>query len=138
MRFLLLLVLWPLTEIALFVTIGGRIGLLATMAILLASFALGAWLIRQQGRDAMKQARLGLQSRDLGRGLFHVIAGVLLILPGFLTDILGLLLLLPPVQAGLARLILSRVQIRPQPSSVIDGEWSRLDDQAQPYDISKD
>ena len=147
MQFLLPLLLWPLIEIGLFVTVGGRIGFWATMAIIFGTFALGVVVIRMQGGGAMMRARQGLRAGqmptvDLGRGLFSVMAGVLLILPGFLTDILGLLLLLPPVRALLGGAILSRLGGRATSSTVtvIDGEWQRMDDprEHQMRDITKD
>jgi UPF0716 protein FxsA len=147
MQILLPLVLWPLIEIGLFVTIGGRIGLWATMAIILGTFALGLFVIRLQGGGAMLRARQGLRAgqmptQDLGRGLFGVIAGILLILPGFLTDILGLILLLPPVQRLLGKALLSRMrgQTTVRTATVIDGEWQRMDEpgQAPMRDITKD
>lgn len=147
MQVLLPLLLWPLIEIGLFVTIGGRIGLWATMAVIFGSFALGVFVIRMQGGGAVLRARQGLragqvQSLNLGRGLFGVIAGLLLILPGFLTDILGLILLLPPVQRLLGGAILSRMQGRTtvQTANVIDGEWQRIDQAGERpmRDITKD
>ncbi|GHC51767.1 FxsA family protein [Neogemmobacter tilapiae] len=147
MQILLPLLLWPLIEIGLFVTIGGRIGLWATMAIILGTFALGIFVIRLQGGGAIMRARQGLRAgqaptQDLGRGLFGVIAGILLILPGFLTDVLGLILLLPPVQSLLAGAVLSRMggQGTTRSATIIDGEWHRMDEpgQAPMRDITKD
>lgn len=147
MQVLLPLLLWPLIEIGLFVTIGGRIGLWATMAIIFGTFALGIFVIRLQGGGGMMRARQGLRdgqvpTQDLGRGLFGIIAGLLLILPGFLTDILGLILLLPPVQTLLSGAILSRMRGRAtvQTATVIDGEWQRMDEpRERPMrDITKD
>ena len=104
MSFLALIVVLSLTEIALFVTVGGWIGLWWTMAIILGTALAGILLIRAQGSRAREQLRLAMLSRDdpspvLANGAFAVVSGILLILPGFLADALGLLLLVPPVRA---------------------------------------
>jgi UPF0716 protein FxsA len=105
MPVLALLVLLPLVEIGLFVTLGSAIGLWGTLAIVLASALLGASVIRRQGFVTMYQVREALQQRrDPGRtmadGALTVLAGALLILPGFFTDFVGLLLLIPVVREG--------------------------------------
>ena len=103
MPFAWLFLLWPLLEIGLFVTLGGWIGVWATLAIVLGSAVLGVFVIRWQTRFVMGQVLRDLQSlgdavTPAAHSAMIVLAGVLLILPGFLTDALGLVLLLPPVR----------------------------------------
>lgn len=123
------LLLWPLVEIALFVTLGARLGLWLSLAIVIGSAVLGIALLRRTGFRA-RTARQRLSLRDFAQDGFLGLAAVLLILPGFLTDGLGLLLLLPPVQ-GLIMLALQR-RLQPMATAmhraarqdtVIDGEW---------------
>ena len=103
MRVIWLFLLWTMIEIGLFAGIGGMIGVLATWGIVLGSAALGIWLIRWQKRMAFGQVMRDLQTlgdrlTPAAHSALIVLAGVLLILPGFLTDIAGLALLLPPVR----------------------------------------
>lgn len=130
----------PLIEIALFVTIGGWIGLWPTLAIVIGTGIAGVAVLRGQGQQAMaglREARLQ-RGNPLGQiadsGLLGL-AGVLLILPGFLTDTLGLLLLLPPLRRLLIRGVAARAQVyaagnfdgpRRRGAEVIDGEYFEI------------
>ena len=128
------LLAWPLAEIALFVVIGGQIGLWATLVWVLLSGVLGVLVLRLAALRQAVALRDGLRGlRDPARlaagGLMSVLAGVLLILPGFLTDALGLLLLLPPVQLLVARAVLARVKVvhaGSGPADVVEGEFVEL------------
>ncbi len=128
------LLAWPLVEIALFVVIGGQIGLWATLAWVLLSGVLGVLVLRLAALRQAVALRDGLRGlRDPARlaagGLMSVLAGVLLILPGFLTDALGLVLLLPPVQALVARALAARVQVmrpRADETVIIDAEYTEV------------
>ena len=110
MRFAGLFLLWSLIEIGLFVTLGGWIGLWATWGVVLGSGVLGVMLIRWQKRTAVGQVIHDLQTlgdplTPAAHSVMIVVAGLLLILPGILTDALGLLLLIPWVlDYGIARL----------------------------------
>ena len=111
------LVGWSLIEIALFVTLGSAIGLWPTLAIVVGTGLLGLAILRVRGMRSLGQLRqtVTLQPKQpLGEGLLTMFASVLLILPGFLTDALGLLLLIPPVQ----RLVLHRIGIELRAASV--------------------
>ena len=103
MRLVWLLLAWTMVEIGLFAAIGGQIGVLATWAVVLGSAAGGIWLIRWQKRGLggdvfgdLRSLRAGVNTA--AHSALIVLAGVLLILPGFLTDVLGLVLLIPWVQ----------------------------------------
>ncbi len=110
MRVIWLFLLWTMLEIGLFASIGGRIGVLATWSIVLGSAVLGIWLIRWQKRTAPGQVMRDIQTlgdalNPAAHSALIVLAGVLLILPGFLTDLMGLALLLPPVRDLLIRVL---------------------------------
>lgn len=131
---------WPVTEIALFVVIGGRIGLLATLAAVFGTAALGIWMLRAEvarGAVLLRQGagRVALREGQPVAGLFRALAGMLFILPGFLTDALALVLLAPPVQAALTAAVMRRVTVvrgaaRTAEAEVIEGEWTRVPPEA--------
>lgn len=142
---------WPLIEIALFVVIGGRIGLWATLAWVILTAVAGIFILRFEAARGAVLMRDGLGGRGLPEGapvagLMRALAAVLLILPGFLTDAFGLLLLLPPLQALVSGAVMKRVKIirpgsaqgfgagrnwpRGEDSGVIDGEWVEVPPEA--------
>lgn len=128
------LLAWPLVEIGLFVAIGGQIGVWATLAWVILSGMLGVLVLRLTAARSALRLRDGLQAlrapgAELAGGLFGLIAGVLLILPGFLTDAIGLLLLIPPLQRALARGLLARAVVATRGqrrADVIDGDWQEV------------
>ena len=130
---ILLFLAWPLIEIGLFVVIGGEIGLWPTLAWVVLTALAGIVILRLEASRGAMLIRNGLTGAALQQGapvngLMRALAAVLLILPGFLTDALGLVLLLPPVQALVARYAASRVTvIRPQGAGdVIDGDYTEV------------
>lgn len=107
----------PLVEIALFITVGGLIGVWATLGLVLVSAVLGIVVIRSQGAHALREiqksvAQLRDPSRTMAHGVMLVAAGLLLIIPGFLTDAIALALLIPPVRDLLMRRAGSRLRVR--------------------------
>ena len=99
----LFLLALPFLEIAGFVIVGQQIGVLPTLALVIASGILGAVLLRVQGFGMMNRIRRELEAggdpgREVAHGAMILLAGVLLLIPGFVTDIVGLLLFLPPVR----------------------------------------
>lgn len=97
------LVLLPLLEIAGFIVVGQQIGVLATIALIIFTTVLGTVLLRVQGFGLMTRVREimeagGVPGRELVHGFMILVAGVLLVLPGFITDIMGLLLFIPAVR----------------------------------------
>ena len=118
---LLLLILWPIAEIYVAILIAEAIGVLPMLLLLIAGWPLGLWALRSQGRVAWR--RLGdavaagrPPGREVLNGALVVLGGMLMLVPGFITDVLGALLLLPPTRAGaralLAHNLHSRVVVR--------------------------
>ncbi len=112
-----LFTLVPLTEIALFVLIGDRLGLGTTILLVLLTAAAGSILVSRQGRGQLERVRTTLASglfpgRELAHGAMILVAGALMITPGFLTDAVGLLLMVPAVREALRRYGLKRMSDR--------------------------
>jgi len=114
MRFLLILIfiVVPIAELALLIQVGQTIGVWWTIALLIADSILGSLLMRSQGRNAWRRFNVSLQAgnppvREVLDGVLIIFGGALLLTPGFISDFLGLILLLPPTRA-LVRGILVR------------------------------
>ena len=117
----LLFILVPIAEIYVIIQVGQAIGPLATVALLIVDSIAGAWLLRSQGRRAWASFTETLNAgrmphREILNGALVIIGGAFLLTPGFLTDIVGLLLLIPPtrhaVGRGITRLLLRRGPLR--------------------------
>lgn len=123
MRVILAFVVWTLVEIGLFAGVGGAIGVLPTLGIVLGTGILGVWLIRRQGMALQGVVRLESLAGPLAHGALKMLAALLLILPGFLTDAIGLCLLLPSVREAVIFRLRDRLAMRmPRDPGVIDGE----------------
>ena len=110
--FVLLFIAWPALEIFVFIEVGHAVGWLLAVVLLLGTSVLGAQLLRIQGRAAIERVSLAVSehrtpARAAIDGLLGFLGGVLLVIPGFVTDVLGALLVLPPTKA-LTRRWLSR------------------------------
>ncbi len=143
MPLLFIFIAVPLIEIALFVRVGGAIGLGWTLFIVVATAVVGTRLIRTQGAGALSDLRSALDElRDpvepLAHGALILFSGALLLTPGFFTDAVGLALLFPPVRRALIRQARARVTVeglsphggihRPADGgNVIDGEFEEVD-----------
>jgi UPF0716 protein FxsA len=106
-----LFIVVPLAELFVIIEVGRAIGPLPTIAILLADSILGALLLRAQGRSAWRRFNEALgdrrpPAREVLDGALVIFGGAFLITPGFLSDILGILLLLPPTRAVFRRLLI--------------------------------
>lgn len=114
MWLLLIFILVPIIEIGLFIQVGGWIGLWPTLAIVVAMALLGSWLLRNQGLRAIGDLqRSALELRDptgpIAHGALIMFAGLLLLTPGFFTDIIGLLLLVPAVRTKAIQVLVRRM-----------------------------
>lgn len=102
----LLFLVVPFVELLLIVKVGQTIGVLNTFALLVVVSAIGAWLVKREGfgvfRRAVARINAGeVPARELLDGVLILFAGALLMTPGFLSDLMGILLLLPPVRQAL-------------------------------------
>jgi UPF0716 protein FxsA len=122
----LILIFWLAAELYVAIRIGDAIGALPTVLLLLASWPIGAWTARAQGRAALARLRAALaEGRAPGRevldGALVLVGGGLLMVPGFMADVLGALLLLGPTRAlarrGVLRNLRRRLAARPTVST---------------------
>jgi UPF0716 protein FxsA len=105
----------PLAEIAVLIEVGGWLGIGPTLALIILTAVVGAWMLRRQGTAVLRRAQQQMQQGavplvEVFEGFCLVIAGALLLTPGFLTDTAGALLLLPPVRAFLYRRVRRRLE----------------------------
>lgn len=148
----------PVIEIALFIQVGGAIGMWPTLGIVVLTAVLGTWLVRTQGRIAMGQLRssfsdLNDPTEPLAHGAMILVAGALLLTPGFFTDAVGFALLMPPVRVAVFRYLRARVTVaqfqmgpgpaqsgfspgsaprRDGPGDIIEGEFEEVPPKSQP------
>src|SRR5262249_60553119 len=99
-----LFIVVPIVEIYVIIQVGEAIGVLPTLALLLADAVLGSLLLRHQGRGAWRRfnealAQRRFPAREVADGLMIAVGGTLLLTPGFVTDIFGAILLVPPTPA---------------------------------------
>lgn len=96
----------PFLELFVILKVGGALGAVNTIGLLVLVSVVGAWLVKREGLAVLRRAQARIQSggmpaKELIDGVLILFAGALLLTPGFLTDVVGVLLLLPPVRAGL-------------------------------------
>lgn len=132
----------PIIEIALFIQLGGFLGLWPTLAIVILTAFIGSRLLRSEGARVMQDIGRAFEraqdpSEPMAHGAMVLIAGLLLLTPGFFTDTLGLLLMIPAFRKLAFEFIRSRVTIysafsqtqtsQPRPSDdVVDGTWHEV------------
>lgn len=141
MRLFLLFLLVPLIEIALFIQVGGLIGLFPTLAIVIVTAVLGTILVRSQGLAVLNRVRgsfeeLSDPTEPLAHGAMILFSGALLLTPGFFTDAVGFALLVPGIRGSVYRYIRARIDVQsvnygsrrtPQDDGVIDADYEDLD-----------
>ena len=108
-----LFIVVPLAELYVIIKVGQAFGALNTIVLLILISGTGAWLVKREGiavwRRFQRQVESGsVPGRELADGVMILFAGALLMTPGFLSDIAGILLLLPPVRAGVRAALLRR------------------------------
>jgi UPF0716 protein FxsA len=113
----LIFILVPIAELYVIIKVGEAIGLVPTLALLVADALLGSMLLRQQGRAAWVRfnralAENRLPHKEVFDGVLIIMGGALLLTPGFLTDVVGLILLIPPTRAAVRALAARRVSRR--------------------------
>ena len=145
-------------EIYVLIQVGSQMGALSAIALTILTALVGASLVRSQGLQTAFQARSAMErgetpAQQMIEGLMLIIAGAMLVMPGFITDFFGLLILLPPLRALLAARVLKSQALKMQsvrfqtpgegnvkdanppsgkvdnkPGSTIEGEFERKDD----------
>ena len=106
----------PLIEIALFIQVGGLIGLWPTLATVVLTAVIGVTLLRQQGVSTLTRAQARVERGEMPlpemlEGILLAIAGALLLTPGFLTDAIGFALLVPTVRQAIGARIARHVVV---------------------------
>ena len=114
--FVLGLIALPIIEIAIFIKVGQAIGLLWTLALVISAAVLGGLLLRQQGVSVLGQLRSNvntgrLPGRTIADAMMIGLAALFLVLPGFLSDVVALALLLPPVRGWIYAALASRIRV---------------------------
>lgn len=130
----LVFVVWVAAELFVAIKVAGAIGVLATVVLLVLSWPVGSWALRSQGRAAWRRLGAAVSAgRSPGRevldGALVVIGGLLLIVPGFISDVLGVLALLPPTRALLRRQLARNLQSR------LVVRATQFTGAARPYDV---
>jgi len=117
MPLFLLFLIVPIVEIALFIQVGGWLGLWPTLGIVVLTAIAGTVLLRRQGHAALRDVQQSFNdlrdpSEPLAHGVMIIFAGALLLTPGFFTDAVGLSLMIPGVRTRLFRVLRSRIAVR--------------------------
>lgn len=114
--FVLFLVV-PVIELAVIIQVGQVLGVLPTLAILVVMSVLGAGLMKREGLGVLRRAQAQVQAgrvpgREVADGFLIVLGGALMLTPGFVSDVVGMALLLPPVRAVVRPFLLAQLQAR--------------------------
>ena len=139
----LLFLIVPLAELYVILKVADSIGVGWTILLLVADSLLGAWLLRSQGRAVWRRfneilAQGRVPHREVVDGVLVIFGGAFLITPGFLTDIVGIFLLLPPTRAIARRVLMRRMgqgavsagRPRPRRDYDVEGSAREYDDEA--------
>lgn len=149
MPFIIIFFILPFVEIAVFMKVGDEIGLMTTLILAFATAVIGGLLVRHQGLQTLFSLRRNVEAgqmpvREIFDGFCLVAAGALLIIPGFVTDTAGFLLLIPQIREILRRAVAGYLEVRvtgtkakdapassphrPASGGVIEGEYKRIDE----------
>ena len=117
MWLLTIFIVVPIIEIALFIQVGGWLGLWPTLAIVVLTAILGTTLVKRQGLAALAQVQASLNeltdpTRALAHGAMILASGLLLLTPGFFTDAIGFALLIPAVRDFVMRQVRARIKVQ--------------------------
>ena len=139
--FLLVLII-PFVEIYLLLKVGGIIGAFPTIFLVVFTAVLGTWLLRQQGFATFQRLQANLAqgtipAYEMIEGPIILVGGILLLTPGFITDLLGLACLIPPLRRKIAQYIIENYLVqtggqfqwgKPKDKDVLEGEYRKEDD----------
>jgi len=112
-----LFVVVPILELMVIIQVGQSVGAWNTVILLVADSLVGAWLVKHQGVGLLKKSQDRLRNGELPSdeifsGVAVLFAGALMLTPGFLTDLIGLLLLVPPIRVGVLLIVRRRFRSR--------------------------
>jgi UPF0716 protein FxsA len=132
--FVLLPIVWLIAELFVAIKVADAIGVLLTVILLIASWPIGGWLMRAEGRTALRRLSEAIAAgrppgKEVLNGALAVAGGVLLIVPGFITDVLGLALMFAPTRSLARRVLVRNFQSR------IVLRAARFRDASRPYDV---
>lgn len=143
---LALLIGLPILELTIMVDVASEIGALNAVLLTIGTAILGLYIARLQGFAVMRKMQStmnqgGTPVEGLVHGFFLFLAGIMLFLPGFITDSIGVLLLIPPIRTALGRFGMARMMVRPEPPrtwrdgqghTIIEGQIVHHDDEQDP------
>ena len=132
----------PIVEIWLIIEVGGSIGALNTVGIIFITAVVGAYLAKHQGIAALQRIQKSMRNgeqvgRSLVEGALILVAGVMMLLPGFVTDAVGIALLLPPIRYVVARVIVARARTRMEQGGFVAVDFSGMNGPMKP-DVDED
>ena len=132
-KILLLIIAIPLIEIYLFIKIGTKIGAFNTISLILITAILGIYYARYEGLNTLKSGMSRMINNKLP--LYEILSGatlafasLLLIFPGFATDVMGLLLIFPPTRKLIFNLLSNRLPKENKKKDFIEGDFEDIDD----------
>jgi UPF0716 protein FxsA len=107
----------PIIELAVIIKVGAAIGVLNTIGLLILSSIVGSWLMKREGLGVLRRIQASMAAgrvpgKELVDAFLILLGGALMLAPGFLTDIAGMALLLPPVRAGVRGLLRRRFEAK--------------------------
>jgi UPF0716 protein FxsA len=131
---LLFFLLWPVAEVIVVIEVAGAIGVVWTIVLLIASWPLGSWALRSQGRAVWRRMAAAISAgrapgKEVLDGVLVLLGGLLLMIPGFITDAVGLVLLLPLTRVPLRHLLARHSRSRVVTQTV------RFASRGQSYDV---
>ncbi|MCU1376079.1 MAG: FxsA family protein [Actinomycetia bacterium] len=107
----------PIIELAVIIKVGAAIGVLDTIGLLILSSIVGSWLMKREGLGVLRRIQASMAAgrvpgKELVDAFLILLGGALMVAPGFITDIAGMALLLPPVRAGVRGLLRRRFEAK--------------------------
>jgi len=147
-RLFLLFLLVPLVDLSLLVTVGQRLGFWPTVGIVVATALVGSWLAKREGYAAWKRVRTrlamgALPGAELVDGVVILVSGVLLMTPGFLTDIAGIVGLIPSVRRAARRTLMAKIERGVMEGRIrvvhgVPGQRHHAPERFDPWDVPAD
>lgn len=135
MWFLFIFILIPLVEVAVFAAAGDEIGILNTLVLCLVTAMFGGFLVKKQGMETLMKGQLNLNKgvlpvQEMFDGICLIAAGAMLITPGFVTDSIGFLLLIPAVRVFVKQLLIRTGKFSMHSSAPFGGQNAQATQQS--------